>query len=95
MHNGLIGLILEIAVPTTPEMWGRPGIHLSEFLLSWTNFHTCVDAIGSQRTCALNIPLIKNFLLHFRYATNKVIETLSPCGEKGLARDPPPCGVKG
>lgn len=50
MHDGLVGLVLEITVPSRAEFWARPGVHLLQFIFSWPDLDTSVDAIGSQRT---------------------------------------------
>jgi hypothetical protein len=79
MHDWLVGFILEIAVPATLEVWSRPRLHLFQLLLSWTNLDTSVDAIGGERSCAFDIPLIKDCFLNFRDTTDEVIETFGFC----------------
>ena len=74
MHNRLVGLVLEIRLPTTSEVWSGPSIHLLEFFLSRTNLDTCVDTISSQWPGTLDVPLIKDSLLNFWHASDEVIE---------------------
>jgi hypothetical protein len=87
MHDRLVGLVLEIAVPATLEVRSRPRLHLFQLLLSWTNFDTSVDAIGGERSCAFDIPFIKDSFLNFRHTTDEVIETFGFCNcQKMLKR---------
>jgi hypothetical protein len=79
MHNRLVRFILEIAVPTTSEVWCRPSLHLSKLILSWANLHTCIDAIRSKGTSTLDVPFVKDLLLNFWNTTDEVVKTLSTC----------------
>lgn len=75
MHHWFVGLILEIAVPSGPEMGSRPTIHLFEFFLGRSDLDTGIDAVGSEWTCSFEIPFVKDFLLDFWDTAGKVIET--------------------
>lgn len=74
MHNRLVGLVLEIAVPSTLEIGGRPGPHLCQLLLRWSDLHTSIDTIGGQWTCSAKIPLLEDLLLDLGIATDEVVE---------------------
>lgn len=77
MHNRLIRLILEVAVPPAPKLWERPVVHLLKFLLGRTDLDTSLNAIRSERSSAINVPLVEHGLLHLLVATRKVIEGLN------------------
>lgn len=76
MHDGLVGLVLEVAIPATLEVWRGPALHLAKLLLSWANLDTRIDAIGRKRACALDVPLIEDPLLDFWHTTDEVVEAL-------------------
>lgn len=76
MHDRLVRFVLKVAVPTAPEVWSRPRIHLIQLLLGWSNFDTSFDAICSKWAGALKVPLIEHGFLDFRNTTNEVIKTL-------------------
>jgi hypothetical protein len=79
MHNRLVRLVLEVAVPTTPEVWSRPLLHLSEFLFSRPDLDTGLDAIGGKRSSTFDVPFVKDCFLNFRNTSDEVIEALSVC----------------
>lgn len=74
MHDGLVGLVLEVAVPSALELRSRPVSHFCQLLLSRTDLHTSLNTVGSKRTSALEVPLIVDLLLNLRVAANKVIK---------------------
>lgn len=76
MHDWLVRLIFEIAVPTTSKMRGRPAIHLLQFFLSRTDLDASFNAVGSEWSSALEVPLIKDSFLNFRNASDEIVETL-------------------
>jgi hypothetical protein len=78
MHHRLIGLILEIAVPSRPEMWSWPTIHLLEFFLGWSDLDTGIDAVGGEGPCSFEVPFIEDSLLDFWNTACEVVETFSP-----------------
>lgn len=84
MHNGLVRLFVKVALPT-----GYKALHvvLLELLLCWPDLDASFDAVGSQRTRAVDVPLLKDLLLDFRFTTEKVIEAfgirLGSIGRKG------------
>lgn len=77
MHDWLVRLVLEVAVPTASKMRSRPAIHLLQFFFSRANLDTSFNAVGSEWSCALEIPLIKDSFLDFRHASDEIIEALS------------------
>ena len=76
VHDGLVGLVLEVAVPATPELWAGPAVHLCEFLFGGANFDASLDTVGGKRTSAVDVPLIEDFLLNCWIAANKVVKGL-------------------
>ncbi len=76
MHDWLVRLVLEVAVPSTSEVWSRPCVHLFELVLSRSNLNTSINAISCERASAFDIPFIEDAFLRFRVTTNKVVETL-------------------
>ena len=77
VHNWLVGLVLEVAVPATSEVWGWPRLHLLELLLSRADLDTGFNTIGGKRASTLEVPFIKDAFLDLRLASDKVIKTLS------------------
>lgn len=76
MHNRLVGLLLEIAVPSTAELLAWPAIHLVQLLLGRADLDTCVDAVGSQGSGTVGIPLVKDCLLNLGNTTDKIVERI-------------------
>lgn len=58
------------------EILPRPFIHLSELIFSRSDLNTRFDAVGSQRTSAVDIPLLVDRLLDGRVSANKVVKRL-------------------
>lgn len=56
MHDGLVGLVLEVALPTRPEFREWPAVDPPEFLLGGTNLDTGVDTVGRHGTGAVEVP---------------------------------------
>lgn len=75
MHNWLVGFVLEVAVPTTSELWSRPIIHFVQLRFSRPDLYSGLDAVGGKWTGSLKVPFIKDGLLNFRNTTDKVIKT--------------------
>ena len=76
MHDGLIRLVLEVGLIAIHKVRGRPALHLLKFLLSRSDLHSCINAIGGQRTSSFGSPFIVDLLLDFRISPNKVIKRL-------------------
>lgn len=77
MHDWLVGLVLEVAVPSRLKVWRGPLLHLRQLLFSWTNLDTSLNAVSGKWASALEVPFIEDPLLGLGVTTNKVIETLS------------------
>lgn len=87
MHNWLVGLVLEIAVPTRAELWARPLIHHIKFLFSGADLDTGFNTVGSKGASAVGVPLVEHPFLGRWITTSKVIERLdvrlrTVCGER-------------
>jgi hypothetical protein len=76
VHDGLVRLVLEVAVPAGSELWAWPLVHDSELLLCGADFDTGFDTVGGKRACAIDVPLVEDFLLNLRVTTGKVVEGL-------------------
>lgn len=77
MHDWLVRLVLEVAVPSRTELWAWPLVHCSELFFGGSDLHTCLDTIGGKRASAVDIPLIVHLLLDMRISTHKVVEGFS------------------
>jgi hypothetical protein len=75
-HDRLVWLVLEVTVPTRPELWAGPAVHLLELILSRTDLHTSINAICGKGASAVSVPLVEDFLLRLLVATDKVVEAL-------------------
>jgi len=76
VHDWLVGLVLEVRVPTRAELWARPAVHLVELLLGRADLDTSIDAVGCERTGTVDVPLVEDLLLSLLVATDKVVEAL-------------------
>ena len=76
MHDRLVRLVLEVAIPATLEMWSRPLLHLLELLLRRPDLNASLDAIGGQWSSAFEVPLIEDSFLDFWNTADEVIEAL-------------------
>lgn len=76
VHNGLVGLVLEVAVPSTAEFWARPFVHHGKLFLSGADLNTSFDAVGGKGPGAVDIPLLEHGLLDFRISTHEVVKRL-------------------
>jgi len=74
MHDWLVGLVLEVAVPATAKLWAGPAVHLFELLFGGTNLDASLDTVGGKRTSAVDIPLIENLLLNRWVAADEIVE---------------------
>ena len=48
MHDRLVGLVLEVIVPTRPEFREGPLVELVELLLSGTRLHAGFNTVGGE-----------------------------------------------
>ena len=76
MHDGLVGLVLEVAVPAGSEFGARPGIHLRKFFLGWSDLDSSFDTVCGQGSGTVDVPLIKDLLLSDGISSNEVVEGL-------------------
>jgi len=76
VHDWFVGLILEVRVPTGPELWARPAVHLLELFFGRSDFDTSVDTVGRERTSAVDVPLVEDLLLSLLVTTDEVVEAL-------------------
>jgi hypothetical protein len=74
MHNRLIRLILEIAIPASPKLLARPAIHHIELFLRRPDLDTSFNTIRGERTRAVDVPLLEDLFLDFGVAADKVVE---------------------
>ena len=74
VHDRLIRLVLEVGLIAIHKIRGRPALHLLKLLLSRPDLHSCINAVGSQRTSSFGSPFIVDLLLDFRVSPNKVIK---------------------
>lgn len=77
MHDWLVWLVFEVAVPTTwREVTGGPALHLLQLFRSWSGLDAGLNAVGGQRACAFEVPFLEDLLLDLWVAPDKVIERL-------------------
>jgi hypothetical protein len=74
MHDRLVRLVLEVAVPTRAEFVHWPRVHLLELLLRGANLDTGFDAVGGKRTSAIDVPLLEDLVLRLLIAADEVVE---------------------
>lgn len=76
MHDWLVRLVLEVAVPSRPKLLARPRVHHLQLLFCRPDLHTSFDTVGCQWPSAIDVPLVEDLLLYLRVATNEVVERL-------------------
>jgi hypothetical protein len=76
VHNGLIRLMLEIAVPPAPELFARPAVHHVQLLFRRPYLDTCLDTVCCKRAGAVDIPLLEDSFLYFGVTPHEVVEGL-------------------
>jgi hypothetical protein len=77
MHDGLVRLVLEVAIPARAEFWAGPLIHHVELCFSRADFDTSFNTVGGKWASAIDVPLVEYAFLNRRVATSKVIERLN------------------
>lgn len=60
VHDGLVRLVLEIALPAILEMGSGPGLKLLQLLSSRAYLDSCFNTIGSKGSGSLLVPLIED-----------------------------------
>ena len=76
VHDWLVWLVLEVAVPSGDELWEWPALEFFKFLLVRADLHTRFDAIGSEWASAVDVPLIEHLVLRLLITTDEVVERL-------------------
>ena len=74
MHDRLVRLLLEVAVPAGTEFLH---VVLGKLLLGRSDFDTSVDPVGGKWARAIDLPLVIDLLLSCWVTPDKVIEALS------------------
>lgn len=74
MHDRLVRLVLEVAVPAGTEFLH---VVLRQLLLGRSDLDAGFDAISGKRTRAIKLPLVIDLLLRLGITSDKVIEALS------------------
>lgn len=74
VHDRLVGLVLEVGIPSALEFRGWPVSHFCQLLLSRADLHTSLNTVSGKGTGALDVPFIIDFLLDLRIAADKVVE---------------------
>ena len=77
MHDWLIWLVLEVAVPTALELRSRPVPHLLEFFFRGSCLDASFDAICCERAGALELPFGEDLLLDLGITPYKVVKRLA------------------
>lgn len=77
MHDGLVRLVFEVAVPARTELLARPRVHLVEFFLCRPDLDTSFDTISRQRSCAISVPLVEDRLLDLRISPDEIVKTFN------------------
>lgn len=60
VHHWLVGLVLEITLPSVFEVRSWPCLKLPQLLSSWAHFDTGLNAVGCERSSSLLVPLVKD-----------------------------------
>jgi len=76
VHDRLVGLVLEVGVPAGAELGAWPAVHLLELVLSRADLDTSLNAVGGERTSAVDLPLLEDLLLNLGVATDEVVKGL-------------------
>lgn len=76
VHDGLVGLVLEVRVPSALELGSGPSPHLSKLLLSWADLDTGINTVGGERAGSLDVPLVDDALLGLGVTASEVVEGL-------------------
>jgi len=77
MHDRLVWLVLEVAVPARAELVHWPAVHLLELLLCWADLDAGFDTIRGQWASAIDVPLIEDLFLSLLVTSDEVIEALN------------------
>jgi hypothetical protein len=84
VHDGLVGLVLEVGLPSIGEVGSGPALKVPELLLCGTDLDTGVNAVGGERASSLEVPLIKDL---WKYVLVAKVQLKLSCREKGVECD--------
>ncbi len=73
MHDRLVRLLLEVAVPAGTEFLH---VVLGQLLLGWPDLDASFNAIGGKWTSAIGLPLVIYLLLNLRITSEEIIKAL-------------------
>ena len=76
VHDWLVRLVLEVAVPARSELWTWPLVHDGELFLCRSDLDTGFDTVGGEWTCAVDVPLVEDLFLDRGVATKEIVERL-------------------
>lgn len=74
VHDGLVRLIFEVAVPARAEFRAWPLVHHVKLGFCGSNLDTGFNAICCKWTSAVNVPLVEDTFLNCGIATSEVVE---------------------
>lgn len=74
MHDWLVWLVLEVAVPAGAELFAWPAVHHLQLFLGRSNLDTSFDTVGCEWACAVDVPLLEDLLLYLGVASHEVVE---------------------
>lgn len=60
VHDRLVGLVEEVRLPALGEVRRRPRLKLLELSIRRADLDASVDAVGGERTSAVESPLVKD-----------------------------------
>ena len=60
VHDRLVGLVLEVRLPSLGEVGGRPGLELLKLLGSRADLHASLDTVRRQGAGAVQLPLVED-----------------------------------
>ena len=60
MHDGLVGLVLEVRLPALGEVGGGPGLELAELLFGGADLDACFDTVCRERAGAFEVPFVED-----------------------------------
>jgi hypothetical protein len=75
-HDGLIGLLLEVAVQSGAELWAWPLVHAIKLFLTRSDLNTSINIVSSQWAGAVDVPLLEDSILDLGITTSEIIEGL-------------------
>ena len=77
MHDRLVRLVFEVAVPSRFERTERSLFNLLDFFLCGPKLDAGFNTVGGERASAISVPLGKDLLLDCRVSTDEVVKGLA------------------